>query len=155
MIKRPLHQTVTTATTATTANGGESFSRVHGRANESATPHRLRASRVGATDWTRTSTALLPTGPKPVASTNFATVADPRSCLFYVKTSSPSQACSKSFQHQRAPSWSCPQTHASPSANSPPSRARDFDGHQSVGHAPLMGAQSPHATRSLQVTIGG
>ena len=29
----------------------------------------------GATDWTRTSTALLPTGPKPVASTNFATVA--------------------------------------------------------------------------------
>ena len=29
----------------------------------------------GATDWTRTSTAFLPIGPKPIASTNFATVA--------------------------------------------------------------------------------
>ena len=31
--------------------------------------------RAGATDWTRTSTSLRTTGPKPVASTNFATVA--------------------------------------------------------------------------------
>jgi hypothetical protein len=34
-----------------------------------------KASKYGAAERTRTSTALLPTGPKPVASTNFATAA--------------------------------------------------------------------------------
>ena len=36
---------------------------------------RLDGVMNGATDWTRTSTAFLPIGPKPIASTNFATVA--------------------------------------------------------------------------------
>ncbi len=38
---------------------------------------KLNTDTAGATERTRTSTRLLSTGPKPVASTNFATVAFP------------------------------------------------------------------------------